>query len=89
MAKQTEDLHGVTDNRARNDCLWSALAPVRALPGVNEIDLDQYLCGTGDACDRIGPDTHIRYDGVHYTKPASVTLSDWLTPRILHAAATG
>ena len=87
ISKDVQDLHGVSDNRSRNECLWSALAPVLARPGVSSIDLDHYLCGASPKCDRIGPDTEVRYDGVHFSARAAAELAQWLTPRIQQAAA--
>ena len=87
ISKDVQDLHGVRDNRSRDECLWSALAPVLARPGVSSIDLDAYLCGASPTCDRIGPDTDVRYDGVHFSPRAAAELARWLTPRIQQAAA--
>jgi hypothetical protein len=85
VGRQNQDLHEVDDNPRRNDCLWAALAPVLARPGVRSIDLAAHVCGDDSSCGRLGPDDDTRYDSVHFTAEAAEDIARWLVPQLVQA----
>ncbi len=55
---------------------------IHGRPGAQIIDLDAAVCGPNPVL-RLAPPEQLRPDGIHYSRPGSRLVADWLIPQIL------